>query len=102
MARAFTPLVVGKTWEIEFDARNNLANENAKGSSSSKVAAQEDVTTLARTFNTFKIERQVRQFNTAAPSKLTESQIVLWYAPRINHFVRHTTLVTFQNAHARL
>jgi hypothetical protein len=58
--------------------------------------AQEDVTTLAGTFNTFKIERYVRQFNTADPSKLTESQIVLWYAPRINHFVRRTTLVKFE------
>jgi hypothetical protein len=90
------PLAVGKTWGIEFDARNNLRGESIKGSSSSKVVAQEDVTTLAGTFNTFKIERQVRQFNTADPSKLTESQIVLWYAPRINHFVRRTTLVKFE------
>jgi hypothetical protein len=58
--------------------------------------AQEDVATLAGTFNTFKIERRVRQFNTADPSKLTENQILLWYAPRINHFVRRTTVVKFE------
>jgi hypothetical protein len=75
---------------------NSLTSESIEGSSSSKVVAQEDVTTLAGTFNVFKIERQVRQFNTADPSKLTESQIVLWYAPQINHFVRRTTVVKFR------
>jgi uncharacterized protein DUF3108 len=90
------PLAVGKTWRIEFDARNNLTGESVKGSSSAKVVAQEDVTTPAGTFNAFKIERQVRQFDTADPSKLTESQIVLWYAPQISHFVRRTTLVKFR------
>ena len=91
-----SPLAVGKTWGIEFDAQNNVTGENIKGSSSAKVVAQEDVTTLAGTFNVFKIERRVRQFNTADPSKLTESQIVLWYAPQINHFVRRTTVVKFR------
>jgi hypothetical protein len=91
-----SPLAVGKTWGTEFDARSNVTGESVKGSSSSRVVAQEDVTTLAGTFNAFKIERQVRQFNTADPSKLTESQIVLWYAPQINHIVRRTTLVKFQ------
>src|SRR5215831_10263225 len=91
-----SPLAVGNTWGIEFDARSNVTGESVKGSSSSRVVAQEDVTTLAGTFNAFKIERQVRQFNTADPSKLTESQIVLWYAPQINHVVRRTSLVKFQ------
>jgi hypothetical protein len=90
------PLSVGKTWGLELDARNSFTGESFKESSSSKVVAQEDVTTAAGTFNAFKIERQVRQFNAADPSKLTESQIVLWYAPQINHFVRRTTLVKFQ------
>jgi hypothetical protein len=90
------PLAVGKTWGIEFDARNNLTGESIKGSSSAKVVAQEAVTTPAGTFNAFRIERQVTQFDTADPSKLTESQVVLWYAPQISHFVRRTTLVKFR------
>ena len=92
-----SPLAVGKMWGIEFDARSNVTGESVKASSSSKVVAQEDVTTLAGTFNAFKIERQVLQFDTADPSKLTESQIVLWYAPQISHFVRRTTLVKFRD-----
>jgi len=91
------PLAVGKAWEIEFDAQNNLTGESIKGSSSAKVVAQEDVTTPAGTFKAFKIERQVRQFDTADPSKVTESQIVLWYASQISHFVRRTTLVKFRD-----
>ena len=91
-----SPLAVGKMWGIEFDARSNVTGESVKGSSSSRVVTQEDVTTPAGTFNAFKIERQVSQFNTADPSKLTESQIVLWFAPQINHIVRRTTLVKFQ------
>ena len=90
------PLAVGKTWGIEFDARNSQTGASFKGSSSSKVVAEENVTTAAGTFDTFKIERQVRQFDTADPSKVTESQIVLWYAPQINRFVRRTSLVKFE------
>ena len=91
------PLSVGKTWGLELDASNNLTGEKFRASSSSKVVAQENVTTAAGTFDTFKIERKVRQFDAADPSKLTESQIVLWYAPQVNHFVRRTTLVKFQD-----
>src|SRR5215468_2699815 len=89
------PLAVDKTWGIEFDARNSQTGANFKGSSSSKVVARENITTPAGTFDTFKIERQVRQFETADPSKVIESQIILWYAPQINRFVRRTSLVKF-------
>jgi len=90
------PLAVDKTWGIEFDARNSQTGANFKGSSSSKVVARENITTPAGTFDTFKIERQVRQFETADPSKVIESQIILWYAPQINRFVRRTSLVKFE------
>jgi hypothetical protein len=90
------PLAVGKTWRTEFEAKHAQTGVNVKGSSLSKVVAQEPVTTTAGTFDTFKIERQVKQFNTADPSKLTEVQVVIWYAPQINHFVRRTTLVKFE------
>jgi hypothetical protein len=90
------PLAVGKTWRTEFEAKQAQTGVNVKGSSLSKVVAQEPVTTAAGTFDTFKIERQVRQFNTADPSKLTETQVVIWYAPQINHFVRRTALVKFE------
>jgi len=89
------PLAVGKSWETTFDASNTQTGAIFTGSSSSTVVAQEQITTPAGTFDTFKIEQQVREIDAANPSKLTESQIVVWYAPQINHFVRRTILVKF-------
>ena len=89
------PLAVGKSWETTFDASNTQTGANFTGSSSSTVVAQEQITTPVGTFDTFKIEQQVREIDAANPSKLTESQIVVWYAPQINHFVRRTILVKF-------
>jgi hypothetical protein len=90
------PLTVGKTWRSEFEAKNTQTGANYKGSSSSKVVAQENITTPAGTFETFKIERQVRQFNTADPARFTEIQVVTWYAPQINNMVRRKTVVKFE------
>jgi hypothetical protein len=67
-----------------------------KGVSLSKVAAQEMLTTPAGTFETFRIERQVKQFNAADPSRATELQFVLRFAPQINHWVRRTELTKVQ------
>src|SRR6267142_3513487 len=82
------PLAVGKTWRVEFDARNTQTGANMRSSISSKVVAQEAVTTSAGTFDTFKIERAGKEFRTADPSTIFESQTVIWYAPKINHWVR--------------
>jgi hypothetical protein len=90
------PLAVGKTWRSDFEAKNTQTGTNYKGSSSSKVVAQESITTPAGTFETFKIERQVRQFNTADPARFTEIQVVSWYAPQINNIVRRKTVVKFE------
>ncbi len=89
------PLAVGNTWETTFDASNTQTGANFKGSSSSTVVAEEKITTPAGTFDTFKIERQVREIDAANPSKSTERQIVVWFAPQINHAVRQTILVNF-------
>src|SRR5437762_3488918 len=82
------PLAVGKTWRAEFDARNTQTGANMRSSISSKVVAQETITTSAGTFDTFKIERTGKEFGTADPSKFFESQMVIWYAPKINHWLR--------------
>jgi hypothetical protein len=84
------PLAVGKTWRAEFDARNTQTGVNMRSSVSSKVVAQETITTPAGTFETFKIERTGREFKTTDPSKFSETHIVVWYAPKINHWVRRT------------
>jgi hypothetical protein len=60
------------------------------------VAAQEMLTTPAGTFDTFRIERQVKQFSPADPSRVFELQFVLWFAPQINHWVRRTIVSKVQ------
>jgi hypothetical protein len=90
------PLEVGKEWRLEFEERNTQSGAGFKGTSASKVVAQEPMTTAAGTYDTFKIERQFKEFNAADPSRLTEVQFVLWFAPQINHWVRRTTLTKVQ------
>ena len=84
------PLAVGKEWRLEFFSTNTKTGVNMKASNLSKVVAQETITTPAGTFDTFKIERQVKEYNTADPSRSREAQVTLWYAPQINHWARRT------------
>lgn len=84
------PLAVGKEWRSEYVASNVKTGVNLKGSYLSKIVGQETLTLPAGSFETFKIERQVRDYNAADPSRSTETQFTLWYAPQINHWVRRT------------
>ncbi|HLH95496.1 MAG TPA: hypothetical protein VKW08_10305 [Xanthobacteraceae bacterium] len=88
------PLAVGKTWRAEFDSKNNQTSLTFRGSSLSKVTAREAITTAAGTFQTFKIERQIRQFNTNNPARHLDSLVIDWYSPQINHWVRRTFYTT--------
>jgi hypothetical protein len=89
-------LAVGKEWHSQFEAKSTQSGTNIKGTALSKVVAQETITTSAGTFDTFKIERQTRELNTADPSKSFEGQYVTWFAPQINHWVRRTFLTKFE------
>ncbi len=89
------PLALGKSWRSEFDQKNTNTGANFRGSVSSKVAAQESLTAPAGTFDTFKIETSLKFFNSADPSKIWEGQIVKWYAPQVNIWVRKTFLLKF-------
>jgi hypothetical protein len=90
------PLVVGKEWHLQFFTSNTKTGANFKTTDLSKVVAQETVTTAAGTFDVFRIERQVTEFNTADPSRSIEAQVTLLYAPQINHWVRRTILTKLQ------
>jgi hypothetical protein len=91
------PLSVGKTWQAEFDAQDlHTTRRTYRGTSSSKVVAQETITTDAGTFDTFKIEQQARWLDPLDPARMWEAQIVSWFAPQINHWVRRTNLIKFE------
>jgi hypothetical protein len=89
-------LAVGKEWRSQYEAKNTQSGTNMKGTTSSKVVAQETITTSAGTFDAFKIERQTRELNTADPSKSFEGLYVTWFAPQINHWVRRTFLTKYE------
>jgi hypothetical protein len=90
------PLTLGKTWQAEFDAKNLDNGATYKGTSSSKVVGREPITTEAGTFETFKIEHRSQYINPSDASKMWENEAVVWYAPKVNHWVRQTILVIFE------
>jgi hypothetical protein len=87
------PLAVGKEWRSTYTTRNTQTGANTKSSSLAKVVAQETVTTPAGTFETFKIDRQVKEYNIADPSRYRDTQMLMWFSPQINHWVRRTFIV---------
>lgn len=89
------PLTIGKSWRSEYDEKGHNTGANLHGSAISKVTAQESLTTPAGIFDTFKIETQIRAFPPSDPAKLWELQMVRWYAPQANHWVRDTYVVRF-------
>jgi hypothetical protein len=90
------PLAVGKEWRIEYTSSNSQNGLNMKATGLSKVVGQEMLTTAAGTFDTFKIDRETREFNTANPSNLWEVQMLMWFAPSINHWVRRSVVMKFE------
>jgi hypothetical protein len=90
------PLAVGKQWRVEYTSSNSQNGVNMKATGLSKVVGEEMLTTDAGTFDTFKIDRETREFNTADPSKLWEVQMLMWFAPSINHWVRRSVVMKFE------
>jgi hypothetical protein len=93
------PLAVGKTWPVKSTDVNSTSGLIAKRAGTSKVAAQESVTTPAGTFDTLRIETsfQVQNTNNAAD----KAQVVMqtWYAPAIDHWVKRSVTT---RAHGRV
>jgi DUF3108-like len=84
------PLAVGKTWSIKSADLNSTAGVSWKRSGTSKVVAQESVTTRAGTFDTFKIETSIQIQNANDPTKKIQAVQQTWYAPVINHWVKRS------------
>jgi hypothetical protein len=58
----------------------------------SKVIAEEEVTTQAGAFQTFKIVTEIQQANTSDQSRRSTSTITMWYAPAVNRWVKRSGL----------
>jgi len=86
------PLTVGKSWSIKSTDFNSTAGISWKRSGTSKVLGQENLTTRAGTFDTFKIETTVQVQNTNDPTKKVQLVEQTWYAPAIDHWVKRTAV----------
>jgi hypothetical protein len=84
------PLAVGKAWPVKSTDLNSTAGYSLKRSGTSKVVAQENVTTRAGTFDTFKIETSYQLQNSNDPTKKFQVVLQMWYAPVIDHWVKRS------------
>jgi hypothetical protein len=84
------PLAVGKTWPFKSTDLNSTAGVIWKRSGTSKVTAQESVTTPAGTFDTFKIETSFQIQNTNDSTRKIQAVQQTWYAPAIDHWVKRS------------
>jgi hypothetical protein len=87
------PLAVGKTWSGKSNDSNSSTGANMKRSVTSKVVAQESVTTRAGTFDTFKIEISFTWQSSKDPTKKAQDVLQTWYAPSIDHWVKQTSVM---------
>ena len=82
------PLAVGKTWSFKSSDLNSTAGFSVKRAGTSKVVAEESVTTRAGTFDTFKIETSYQLQSANDPTKKFQIEQQTWYAPVIDHWVK--------------
>jgi hypothetical protein len=90
------PLQIGKQWRAEGNSTNVQTGVAMQTSGSAKVVGQEQITTPAGTFDTFRVELTVRQINTKDQTKSTTLTVVAWYAPAVNRWVKKNTEVRFE------
>jgi hypothetical protein len=85
------PLNPGGSWKFQSDQINVQHGASYRRSGTSKVVAQESVTTNAGTFDTYKIDTSVDIRNVNDPTKKESSTTTMWYAPSIDHWVKQTS-----------
>src|SRR5262245_42714850 len=85
------PLQVGREWRSDGNATNLRSGIPFHASSVAKVIGQEQVTTPAGTFETFRIDMTVRLINTRDQTKSSTWTYVVWYAPAVNRWIKRKT-----------
>jgi len=91
-----SPLAVGKEWRYGLEERNTKTGNAWKVTLLSKVTAQETIKVAGGTFDTFKIETRHHDVSATDPSKTWDYEIVGWYAPQVNYWVRRNFVTKVQ------
>ena len=89
------PLAAEKSWAIKGSDLNTTAGFGWKRTGTSKVIAQESITTRAGTFDTFKIETFLQFQAVNDPTKKYTGVLQTWYAPAIDHWVKRAYVSRF-------
>jgi hypothetical protein len=89
------PLTVGKTWSVKSTEINSTSGFSAKRSGTSKVTAQESVTTPAGTFDTLKIETTYQIQNSNNVTDKAQVVVQTWYATAIDHWVKRSAITRY-------
>ena len=81
-----TPLNVGKEWRSEANVANSQTGNTFRASTVTRVVGAERTTTVAGTFDTFRVEVDVAQANSKDATKASKAKHVFWYAPAVNRW----------------
>jgi hypothetical protein len=95
------PLEIGKTWPVKTNNINGTTGAIWRRSGISKVVGQENITTKAGTFDTYKIETTFTGTNVNNPMLKNQVTSLTWYAPAIDHWVKRT-FVSRANQHLNI
>lgn len=91
-----TPLEIGKEWRSDTNGKSLQTGVAMRSTGVAKVVAQESVTTTAGTFDTFKVEANIRQINANDQTKSSTILETSWYAPVVNRWVKRQTVIKFE------
>ncbi|MGY3448938.1 hypothetical protein [Bradyrhizobium sp. USDA 4353] len=91
------PLSVGADWNLKVEQVNTEKGFTWKWSGKSKVSTQEQVKTKAGTFDAYKIETNYSFYPVRNPSLKSETVMVTWYVPSVDHWVRRTVTTRSDN-----
>ena len=85
------PLQIGKEWRSDANAVHLQSGVTLRAEGVAKVVGQEQVTTPAGTFDTFRVDMTVRMINTKDQSRSQTWTFMVWYAPAVNRWVKKTS-----------
>ena len=84
-------LQIGKEWRSDANGIHLQSGVTFRAEGVAKVAAQEQVTTPAGSFDTFRVDMTVRMINTKDQTRSQNWTFVVWYAPAVNRWVKRTS-----------
>jgi hypothetical protein len=84
------PLQTSKEWRSDANVVNSKSGVVLRATGTAKVVRQEQVTTSAGTFDSFRIDMTVRMINTRDQTRSETWAFVVWYAPVVNRWVKRT------------